>query len=313
MYLAEVPYHSFYFDWEISMEEWMQAHFSDGLISAFSQLSLFGETMIMIVIMGLLYWGLDKEFGKYVGINILVAITLNPLIKNIFIRRRPYFESDGIDLKRLIEPKADKMDIAAQGYSFPSGHSSGSVTLYGSMARYAHKKWLTVIAVILPILVGFSRTVVGAHYPTDVLVGWAMGAFVIFFIPWLKGKFENPTVFYAILIAVFAVGFFYCTSDDYYTGFGMLVGFAFADSFERKYVNFKNTKNPIRIILRVIGGGAIYYGLDMLLKLPFSTEFLKGGSLAAHAVRTGRYAIIIFVVIALYPMLFKLFDKEKAK
>ena len=306
---AEVPFNSFYFDWEIRLEEWMQATFPDGLISAFSQLSIFGETLIMIIIMGLLYWGLDKEFGKYVGLNILVAIVINPLIKNIFIRRRPYFESEGIDLKRLIEPDADKYDIVAQGYSFPSGHSSGSATLYGSLARFGKKKWLTVLAFLLPILVGFSRVVVGAHYPTDVICGWALGACVVFLIPWLREKMPNDAIFYGVLVVVFAVGFLYCTSDDYYTGFGMLLGFAFADPFEKKFVNFKNTKNPLRIILRVAGGGGLYVVLNSLLKMPFSEEFLEAGTFLSHAVRSGRYAIVIFFVIALYPMIFKLGDK----
>ncbi len=309
MFLAEVPYNSFYFNWEISLEEWIQATFSDGLISAISQFSIFGETLVMVVVMGLLYWGLDKEFGKYVGINILVANVLNPFIKNIFIRRRPYFESEGIDLKRLVEPGADKYDIAAQGYSFPSGHSMCSATLFGSIARLLKKRWMTVLAVLLPLLVGISRVVVGAHYPTDVFVGWAMGVCVIFLVPFLKEKAPSDTVFYAILAIVFATGFFYCTSDDYFTAYGMLLGYVFAEPFERKFVNFENTKNPVRVILRVILGGGFYVVVNSLLKMPFSSEFLDGGTMAAHLVRTGRYAIVIFIVIGVYPMLFKVGDK----
>ncbi len=308
-FAAEIPYNSFFFDWEISLEEWLQATFPDGLINAISQLSFFGETTIMIVIMGLLYWGLDKEFGKYVGVNILVAITLNPLVKNIFIRRRPYFESDGIDLKRLIEPSADKYDMAAQGYSFPSGHSSGSATLYGSLACFMKKKWMTVIAIVLPILVGFSRVVVGAHYPTDVFVGWIMGIAIIFLVPFLREKTPSDIVFNFILAAVFAVDFFYCTSDDYFSSYGMLLGFAFADPFEQKFVNFENTKNPIRVILRVLGGVGLYMVLNPILKMPFSSEFLKSGTLAAHTVRSLRYAVIIFIIIGVYPLIFKVGDR----
>ncbi len=306
---AEVPYNSFYFDWEISLEEWMQATFSDGVINAISQLSFLGETMLMIVVMGLLYWGLDKEFGKYVGLNILVAVTFNPLVKNIFIRRRPYFESEGIDLKRLIEPNADKYDIAAQGYSFPSGHSSGSATLYGSVARYSRKKWAVVLAFVLPLLVGFSRVVVGAHYPTDVFVGWIMGAFVVFFVPWLKEKIGNTNIFHLVILVIFAVGMFYCKSDDYFTGYGMMLGYVIAEPFEKKFVNFENTKNPIRVILRVLGGGGCYVALNSILKMPFSSEFLSNGTMAAQLVRTGRYAIVIFFVIAIYPMIFKVTDR----
>ena len=83
----------------------------------------------------------------------------------------------------------------------------------------------------------------------------------------------------------------------------------FRFEFERKFVNFENTKNPVRVILRVILGGGFYVVVNSLLKMPFSSEFLDGGTMAAHLVRTGRYAIVIFIVIGVYPMLFKVGDK----
>ena len=306
MLLDAVAYNSFYFDWEIALEEWIQAAFSTTFLSALSNLSMFGEEMLLIIVMGFLYWGYDKEFGKYIGLNLLMANVLNPLIKNVFIRRRPYFESDRIDLLRLINKNADKYDIAAQGYSFPSGHSSASATVYGSPARYGKKKVLTVLAFVLPLLTGISRVVVGAHYPTDVICGWALGVFVIFFFPWLYTKFENPMILYLILLVVTLPGFFYCTSTDYYSGYGMLLGYCLAEPFERKFIRFENTKSIPRCILRVVGGGAIFFGLNTILKLPFSSDFLDAQTFGAHAVRCGRYAIVIFVVIGLYPALFKL-------
>ena len=63
----------------------------------------------------------------------------NPLIKNAVLRLRPYFVPGyDISLLRLVDSTADMMDIAAQGYSFPSTHSAGAVAAYGSVA--AHEK-----------------------------------------------------------------------------------------------------------------------------------------------------------------------------
>ena len=301
----------FYFDWEVAFMEWLQAHLGNGWgLWLISNLSAFGEQLLMVVIMGFLYWGLNKEFGKYVGVNVLVANVWNPLIKNIALRLRPYFVSDKITLLRLIDADADMMDIAAQGYSFPSGHSSSAVSVYGSLAVHEKKnRLLWVLAFVLPLLVGFSRVAVGAHFPTDVLCGWLLGVVVVVLVPWLRKTVKNRWAFYGILLLTAVPGFFYCTSSDYYTSFGMLLGFFLAEPFEEKFVRFENTRNIFRCVLRVIGGGAIYFGLNMILKLPFSSELLDSGTLAAHLIRTVRYAVVIFVDIGVYPMLFKVTGK----
>lgn len=296
----------FYLNWEITLMEWLQAHLGAGAISAISFLSMFGEQLLMVVVIGFLYWCWDKEFGKFVGLNVLVVNVWNPLIKNIFLRLRPYFVSDRIDLLRLIDADADKYDVLAQGYSFPSGHSSSAVAVYGSLAAYKKKnRVLLILAFVLPLLVGFSRVVVGAHYPTDVLVGWALGLLTVLLVPWLRRKIKNDWLFYGLLFLLAVPGFFYCTSDDYYTSFGMLLGLMLALPFEEKYVQFENTRDPVRCVLRIAFGGAIYFGLNTALKLPFPKELLDAGDLTAHLIRALRYTLVMFTVIALYPMLFR--------
>ena len=214
--------YQFFFGWEIVLIEWLQANLGPIAIKILSQLSMFGEDIMLIVVMGFFYWCWDKEIGKFIGVNFLIVSVWNPMIKNIALRLRPYFCSDKIDLLRLIDTSADKYDVAAQGYSFPSGHSAGAAAVYGSTAIQMRKKWITALAFILPLLVGISRVVVGAHFPTDVLVGWALGALVIFFIPWLRKKINNRWLFYGIIVLSALPGFFYCTSTDYSSSFGML-------------------------------------------------------------------------------------------
>lgn len=67
--------------------------------------------------------------------------------------------------------------------SFPSGHAQLSTVIYltlgGVVARLVpgmqRKCYLLGTAVMLALLVGVSRVVLGVHYPTDVVAGWAVG------------------------------------------------------------------------------------------------------------------------------------------
>jgi undecaprenyl-diphosphatase len=169
---------------------------------------------------------------------------------------------------------------------------------------------------VAPILIGCSRVVVGVHYPTDVLVGWILGLLVVLLVALIFDKIPEEKWWIAH-IAMFVAGcggFFYCKTDDYYSALGLLGGFFLAWAFDRRFVNFKTTKLPVRAIVRVLAGGAIFFAMTKILKLPFSSEFLDSGSLAAHIVRTLRYMISLFVATGVYPMIFAKLDgfwKEK--
>ncbi len=301
---------AFSFAWEDALIIWLQAHMGAAGTALASFFSMFGEELLLILVLGFFYWCYDKEVGKLLGRNICVELVFNPMLKNIALRQRPYMANPGIHCLKPIDSSADIMDPTAQGYSFPSGHSSNAATAYGTIGRCFQKTWVRVLAVLIPLLVGISRFCLGVHYPTDVMAGWLLGVVIIFITPWFIGKFRNRWVPYLILLIAMLPGWFYCRSNDFYTGYGMTVGFFLADLFEDRYVRFQNTRVWWKVILRIAGGAAIYFTLNTVLKLPFSSEFLDSGSFMAHLVRALRYAVILFVDIALYPLLFDRIGKQ---
>lgn len=73
-----------------------------------------------------------------------------------------------------------------KSYSFPSGHSFGSLLVYGLLAYLAYRNlpapwnWIAVIiAGVLIFAVGLSRVYLGAHFPTDVIAGWILASIVL--------------------------------------------------------------------------------------------------------------------------------------
>ena len=301
----------FYFEWEPTLIEWLQAHVGSIGAAIASFISSFGEELFLVAILGFLYWCWDKRVGAAVGLSLLTASVWNPMAKNIALRQRPYMAHDGVKCLKPIDAKADIMDVAAQGYSFPSGHSSSAAATYGATAFKLKRKGITIPAVALILLVGISRFVLGVHYPTDVIVGWALGLVALIIVVLLEQRIKRRWILYVILIATAVPGIFYCTTNDYFTAFGMLCGMAAGDLFERKYVNFENTRKPLFMILRLVGGIGIFFALNTVLKLPFSSAFLDSGTAAAFAVRSIRYCLVIFTVIGVYPMLFKVVEKKK--
>ena len=306
---------TFYFSFEPVLMQFLQNALGEVGAQAASFASALGEEVALILVLGFLYWCYDKQFGIYVGTNAVIGIVLNPLIKNIFLRKRPYMVHEEVKCLRPVVKDTDIYDIAIQGYSFPSGHAMNSAIVYGSVGRYAKKKIFTVLAFVLPILVGLSRTLVGVHYPTDVCVGWIVGVAVIFAFPALYDRFgeEKRWLINLIVFLISCVGIFYCKSEDYFTGIGLMGGFFLGIELEKRFVNFESTKKPLECVLRIAGGLVVYLVLNTGLKLPFSTAFLESGTMAAYLVRAVRYFIVMMVMIGIYPLVFKLGTRIEKK
>ena len=92
------------------------------------------------------------------------GIALYKSLKHRLVRERPFITHNGI------VAAAAPLDR----YSFPSGHTMHAVSF--AILFTAHVPVMIWIMAPFAILVAMSRVVLGLHYPTDVLVGAALGA-----------------------------------------------------------------------------------------------------------------------------------------
>lgn len=124
-----------------------------------------GEIWIAIAV--ILMLNRKKEIKK-MGFTLLIALIMGYILgevvlKNIVGRQRPVFGVEGYKFLVSI-PKS---------YSFPSGHTTSSFAAAGViwLSRAKYRVW----ALVLAVLIAFSRLYLHVHYPSDVLGGIILG------------------------------------------------------------------------------------------------------------------------------------------
>jgi membrane-associated phospholipid phosphatase len=132
-------------------------------------LTFFGEPTVLIgagVLCALWLWRTGRtRLAVVLVLIVLIGRGLSEVQKYTVARVRP-------DL----EPHL----VMVRTSSFPSGHASSSMIFYLTLALAltAGTRWHRVAAagaVLLSLLIGTSRVMLGVHWPSDVIGGWAFG------------------------------------------------------------------------------------------------------------------------------------------
>lgn len=254
----------------------------------FELITICGEQIVLISIISIIYWTLDKKFGEYIAYSVLTSVLLNNSIKDIFKMKRPIGE-EGIRTLR---------EQTATGYSFPSGHTQSASSFYGAMAIYLKKRVMYIIATIMIISIGFSRLYLGVHYPKDVIVGGILGVLTSLICYKLYNKVENKMLLYVITFVIFIPALTFAHSADFIKGMGTYLGFIIGIYIEKKYVNFSIEVNKGNKIIRVLLGVVILLVLQLGLKV-----ILPNGLIFSFI----RYALISLIGIGVYPIAFRKF------
>lgn len=108
-----------------------------------------------------------RKTGAVVATALVIdAILCNGILKPWIARIRPFDVNPAIQL--LIPRPAD--------FSFPSGHTAAAFTTVAAL-YFAKESRLWKPALVLAILIAFSRLYLYVHYPTDVFGGIVVGIF----------------------------------------------------------------------------------------------------------------------------------------
>ena len=157
---------NFEIDMLIWLHNWLKSDFMDFFMSGVSRIGNVGLFWIVAALV-MLVTKKYRRCGAFVGIGLLLGFLFgNVLLKNIIARPRPCWLFENVEMLIAI-PK---------DFSFPSGHTLSSFIAAFVMLR-ADKR-IGIPAIVLALLMAFSRLYLFVHFPTDVLGAIILAAMI---------------------------------------------------------------------------------------------------------------------------------------
>lgn len=152
---------------EIQILNWLQGLHTPILDKLMCMITHLGDAGIIWIILAIVMILIPKtrKSGVIVATALVVDVLLcNVILKNLVGRIRPFDVNTSVQL--LISKPKD--------FSFPSGHTAASFASVAALYLAGEKK-LWKPALVLAILIAFSRMYLYVHYPTDILGGIIFG------------------------------------------------------------------------------------------------------------------------------------------
>jgi membrane-associated phospholipid phosphatase len=156
-----------------SVRDFMMQHQNPAVRNFMRYVSLLGDwpthTAVGLLILGLA-WRRRSEKWTRIFLAMLLAMMLagvaGTVIKQTAPRARPSVYTE----TRWGGPR-----FSSKYHSFPSGHVGASTAFFGVLLIARRRVGLACLAI--PILIGFSRMYIGAHYLSDVVCATVLGIF----------------------------------------------------------------------------------------------------------------------------------------
>ena len=174
---------------DLPILEWIQANLQSGFLDFIMPIiTIFGDGGIFWIAWAVLMLCFPKtrKIGLGMGIALLMGVVVcNLTLKPLVARPRPYdMQAElGVMVNLLVERQHD--------FSFPSGHTIASFE--AAVVLLLGNKKMGIPAMILAVLIAFSRMYLYVHYPTDVIVSVILGTLFAIIGYALAKKIPLPT------------------------------------------------------------------------------------------------------------------------
>jgi membrane-associated phospholipid phosphatase len=265
-------------------------HAMPGLEPFFLLVTYFGSDIAFIALLSLYYSLSGGAGGRALGIAFGLSFVTNTFLKEFLNLPRPYFLDSSV--------ASAAAQATGTGPGLPSGHAQMSATFWFARAARFGYAWLWIVAVLVVLLVSFSRLYLGVHFPQDVMVGLVLGLYFAAIADGLE-RIDIPRVVAFVLGAVLLIACFF-VSKELAQAFGVLAGFAFArDQFSvpRAW--------PFRIALAVLG-------LAVTVVLYLGSGVLLGELRHIPLVAFLRYLVLVMIAVRVWPVVMERFSGDQA-
>lgn len=277
----------------------------------FRGITLLGEELTVLAVFCVAFWCVDKRFAYRAGFAFFCSGLTVQCLKITFRVPRPWVRDTGF------EPVSGAADTAT-GYSFPSGHSQSSASLFGTLMLSAKKRLLSVLFALVFVLVALSRLYLGVHTLPDVICGLALGlifAVIAGFLTKNESESRRKELITSLLMLAFSLftavySLILFKNGDIETKYasdcikasGAGIAFALCWYVERVYIRFsvktkRRAMQAIKCAVGLLGAGIIKLVFKLLPEL-----LLLDGI---------EYFLLVVWCLLLFPLIIKRFFQIK--